>query len=216
MSQHRIRGRFGMLAIAVLAVAFLFPGVAYAAVGGTVTGTVVDGAAGIEGITVVPISMVDGRWFEHWDGLEVVTAADGTYLLTLPIGEYRFRFVDTQGLVTATLGETYYAYEYYPDANWADAGTTLVVEPDGSYSLGDTVLNEGATISGAVFTEAGGDPLANIHAVAHVQFGGGFPGVTESVTTTTGAYTIVGLPPGTYAVRFEDQSYAHASEYFND
>lgn len=217
MSQHRIRGRFGMLAIAVLAVAFLFPGVAHAAVGGTVTGTVVDGAAvGIEGITVVPISTLEGRWVEQWD-LQAVTTAGGSYELTLPTGEFRFRFIDTQGLVTATLGEKYYAYKYYPDANWVDAGTSLAVELDGSYSLGETVLNEGATISGTVTADDGGDTLLGIHAVAHVQFGGGFPGVQEGTTDASGNYTIVGLPPGTYVVRFWDQDNgAYASEFYND
>jgi len=217
MSQHRIRGWFGILAIAALAVAFLYPGVAHAAVGGTVTGTVVDGAdAGIGGITVVPLSMVDGRWVEHWDGLQVVTAADGSYELTLPVGDYRFRFIDTQGLVTATLGERYYAYTYYPNANWVDAGTTQVVELDGSYSLGETVLVEGATISGTVTADAGGAPLSGIHAVAGVQFSGGWPGVLEGITDSNGEYTIVGLPPGTYQVHFDDLNHAYASERYND
>ncbi len=217
MSQHRIRGWFGILAIAALAVAFLFPGVAHAAVGGTVTGTVVDGdAVGIGGITVVPISMVDGRWVEHWDGLQVVTAADGSYELTLPVGDYRFRFIDTQGLVTATLGERYYAYTYYPNANWVDAGTTQVVELDGAYSLGETVLVEGATISGTVTADAGGAPLSGIHAVADVQFGGGRPGVLEGITDSNGEYTIVGLPPGTYQVNFWDQNHLYASERYDN
>lgn len=214
MKRTRVGSWSVTIAIALCAVAFLFPGVAYAF--GTVTGDVVnDAAVGIEGIKVVPLTLVDGQWNELW-GLSATTDPIGGYTLTLPFGEYWIRFIDTDGRVTGTLGEKYYAYEYYPDANWADAGDPVLVEEGLTTDLGSQTLSEGATISGAVFTEAGGVPLANIHAVAHVQFGGGFPGVIEDVTDDTGAYTIVGLPPGEYAVRFEDQSYAYAAEFYND
>jgi len=216
MKRTRIGSWSVTIAIALCAVAFLFPGVAHAAVGGTVTGAVVDGAAApIEGIMAVPVLPEEwGGWREEW-GLAVSTGPGGAFTLTLPIGEYRIRFVDTTGLVTAVPGEKYYGYEYYPDANWADAGTSVFIELDSAIDIGQQILLEGATISGTVTADDGGALLADIHAVADVQFGGGWPGVMEDITDGSGAYTIVGLPPGTYQVNFWDQNHTYASERYN-
>lgn len=215
MSQHRIRGWSGMLAIAALAVAFVFPGAAFAQ--GTVTGTVVDGsAAGIAGIRVVPVLPDEGgSWREDW-GPAVTTGVGGAYTLTLPAGEYRIRFMDPTGLASAIPGEKFYGYEYYPDANWADAGSPVIVTEGGAVDLGEQVLAEGATISGTVTADGGGAPLADIHAVADVQFGGGWPGVVEGMTDGSGEYTIVGLPPGTYQVQFWDAYHLYALERYDD
>lgn len=203
-----------MIAIALCAVAFLFPGVAHAF--GTVTGDVVNDAdTGIEGISVVPLTWVDGSWTEQW-ALAATTDPIGGYSLPLSYGEYRIRFVDTDGRVTTTLGEKYYAYEYYSDANWVEAGFAVVVQEGLVTDLGTQTLLEGATISGTVTADDGGAPLADIHAIADVQFGGGWPGVLEDITDAGGAYSIVGLPPGTYQVHFWDFNQVYASERYND
>ncbi|MHB1475825.1 MAG: hypothetical protein ACYCV4_19805, partial [Dermatophilaceae bacterium] len=121
------------------------------------------------------------------------------------------------GRVTGTLGEKYYAYEYYPDANWADAGDPVIVQDGSITDLPSQTLLEGATINGAVFADDGLDTrLAGIEVIAHVQFGGGWPVPTFDTTDELGAYSIVGLPPGTYAVRFHDPTGTYASEFYND
>jgi hypothetical protein len=115
------------------------------------------------------------------------TGIDGTYTLNLPIGEYRIG-VTANGKAT----------EYYPDMYYIGPEILPI-----TILLGDTVtdidfsLEPGFSISGSV-KDASGNGIGMVFLTTIPENN---PSVTIGISlTTNGAYTISGLPIGTYKV----------------
>ena len=78
-------------------------------------------------------------------------------------------------------------------------------------------LAQAGRITGTVIAASGGAPVADIVASACQLSGGSCPILGSAVTGSDGNYTIGGLPPGTYRVRFAD-SYPvprYIAQYYN-
>jgi hypothetical protein len=184
------------LAAGVLAVAPV-----HAAVAGTVSGTVTaPGGAPLESVQVELLtydSQVDG-----WRQTNTApTDATGAYSFSAPAVPFRIGFLPSDDA---------YAPEYYDNATTVGAARTVTV-PEAGELVANAELAPAATISG-VLTGPDGQP-ANAQVVVlqapsgsstFFPFFPGFEPVTNvSVTTDeTGAYTVPGLPAGSYRIGF--------------
>lgn len=155
---------------------------------GAITGTVVrsDTGAPLEGIAVSAHS----QDFLGPQG-NAVTDAMGNYIVVgLPAGEYIVEF-----------GGAWYADHIFVHEYWGgsyESAGPLVSVTEGATTTGiDASLEVGGTISGVVTDAATGLPLAGV-TVGIDRSSGGLP-----TTAADGRYTLVGLPPGDYRVRFD-------------
>ena len=152
--------------------------------GGTITGLVVDGVGDPIVDAVVSAASFDGTGYSS-----AVTAADGTYTLTALIpGAHR---------VSANAFE--YAPRYYDNAYNLDDADFVLVADQGTTTDIDFVLTAGGTISGVVTDSGNSDPVpfAQIYAERTDECCGYGYGTSNGA----GAYTINGLPPGTYRIQ---------------
>ncbi len=152
------------------------------AAGGKVEGTVTAGspAAGQPDICVQAVGLSNDLQ------VTTTTAADGSYRLqNMPAGGYHVYFAEPSCGIADLLAPQVYASEVTVTAGPAATGVNADLAADGS-------------ISGKV-TGAGGSPLSGV-CVAAIGTAAGSGPVAES--TASGTYTIGGLVPGSYVVRF--------------
>jgi len=167
--------------------------------GGAISGTVTDASTG-DPIAGVCVQLVDAATDEYLDAFGC-TDENGIYTSTgLRPGTYKVYFYP-QGQ---------YAGQWYnnkPDASSADPVTAV----GGQATPGiDAALASGGTVSGTVTDTATGQPIAGICVqVSNASaFGGG-------CSDQTGQYT-AGVPTGTYAVQFFDDSGPYLQQYYNN
>jgi hypothetical protein len=160
---------------------------------GSITGTVTDpGGSPLGGVCVMFVDPTSG----DVEGPEATTASDGTYLISdLTPGVY---YLDFLNACEATFA-TDYAPVIYDNASTLAAATpvTVVEGPVGGI---DAQLVLGGEISGHV-TDSSGQALSGVTVAAFPT--GDMPAIeTTTSTNTSGNYTLLALPTGTYAVEF--------------
>jgi len=165
-------------------------------ISGTVTGP--DGSTPLQGIEAEAY-----RWNasgSYWEWIAwTETDTEGNYSIGgLPAGTYRVRWTDWQN------GD--YASAVYDNALDLDAGTDIVVPAETHISGIDASLAIASKISGTVTGPDGSTPLQGIEAEAYRWNASGsyWEWITWTQTDAEGSYSIGGLSPGTYRVRWID------------
>lgn len=121
-----------------------------------------------------------------------MTDASGAYSLPgLPAGEYKLNF----STIGPLLGEW---YENATDA----ASATAIAVTGGSTTTADAQLAAGASISGVITTEAG-EPVSDATVWISLVTPDGLAPARGAGSAADGTYSITGLEPGQYKVRFE-------------
>jgi hypothetical protein len=159
---------------------------------GTVSGTVTDAGTGapVAGMAITVVT-VQGGFVANG-----VTNAAGVYTITVPIGAlYYVRTGNTNG----------YLVEAFPDVQCLSGNCSSTdlreseqfsITSGGSVTGRDFSVARGGTLTGTV-TNAGGAGVANVVVAAAVRLGTQTFQFSTS-TNATGAYTLAGLPAGTY------------------
>jgi hypothetical protein len=183
------------------------PKTADADVGGSISGTVVADGSGapLSGICAYPFPASGGT-----NVASATTAADGTYLLAgIPAGNYKVRFQDCVGSVD-------YAAEYYDNKLDFGSAATLAVAEGGTIPGVNASLAIAGRISGTVVADGTGTGLAGICVSAPNTTTGS--SLFRVNTAAGGTYTISGLAPGSYKVKFEDCNAPvdYGTEYYNN
>ncbi|MFC6705027.1 beta strand repeat-containing protein [Flexivirga alba] len=168
---------------------------------GAIAGTVTDTSGhGVSGATVYVYDQSGNRLYEA----TTTTGLNGTYAATgLTTGSYTVCF-DASG-ASGGSSVTGYLSQCYKDVSWdgsstLPSGTTSVPVTAGSTKSGvNASLTAGAAISGTVIGSVGGAALSDVG--IHV-FDSTKTEVAYASTGSTGAYTVRGLPTGTYTVCF--------------
>jgi len=184
---------------------------AIASGGGQIAGTVTSElAAPIEGIgvTVFGASEANSGFYGS-----TTTNADGEYILSgLPGGEYKVEFSTLHGSGVDYATQYYNGTESFPQA---EAVTVTAGETTGEVNaeLQPQSLQTPGQITGTVTSAVTKAPLEGAE-VEVVQ------AATESFvarrsTNAQGQYTVPGLAPGEYKVKFSDES-NWVSQYYND
>jgi RHS repeat-associated protein len=161
--------------------------------GGHITG-VVTAAAGKAPIADVEVCAENAS--QNVFGMCASTNSAGAYEITgLASGQYTIAFRPDNG--------SNYLPQYYNNKSTAAEGDLVTATDSTTVSGIDAALAGGGQITGAVTSAATKAPLAAIQVCATAA--AGEPEVEGRCTTTssTGAYTIVGLATGKYAVVFE-------------
>jgi hypothetical protein len=163
-----------------------------AAVGGTVTET--GSGEALEATWAIVLHA------ETWAfAAAEATAADGTWSLGVPVGDYRVMVVDPTGTHAAGFTPGIVSV-----AEGAQAVADLALAPDGPT----------AAITGTVTEDGSGDPVEGAWAVA-VSATTGAP-TAGATTAADGSYAIAGLRAGPVKVVFLDPLMAHLMEWFDD
>jgi uncharacterized protein (DUF2141 family) len=161
--------------------------------GGSISGKVTDAGtqAGISGIYV---RLYDGNGNNMPWNYQATTDADGRYVIGgLTSGAYRVCFDTYQ---TDYIGRCYNIQEY----NSYNAANIPVTSPNDTPDI-SVALTKGGSVSGTV-TAAGGVGIAGAWVELRDPQGYGVPGTSTAYTDASGAYTIRGVPAGTYTVWF--------------
>ena len=136
------------------------------------------------------------------------TGADGHYdIVGLATGIYRAYFSDPAGG---------YVAEYYDNKSDWNLATNFNVTDGGTTPNINASLAGAGKITGKV--TAGGGGVGDIVASAWVNVGGSWQSKGSGASASDGNYTIGGLPPGAYRVRFAD-AYSpprYVTEYFDN
>ena len=173
--------------------------------GATVAGTVTTASGNPIPGTGVDIYTADSTWIGRG-----TTGTNGNYAIEgLPARVFYLR---------TEVGGLNYINEWYDDLAATDTlvptSAAPVTATTGVTTASiDFSLSVGGVISGAV-TDAGGAPLAGISADAFHAGDGTW--IASGVTGPTGAYAIVGLQAGTYAVRTYATPANYADEWYDD
>ena len=171
------------------------------ATGGQVTGKVTDSATG------QPIQYAYAELLNASGGYvsEVSTAADGTFTLTaLPTGTYILYF-SASGHVN----------QYYNNESSLSSADQISVTAGSTTSAINAALVPYGAITGTVTDASTGHALQYVEVEAYDTSG---QAVGSAYTSSSGAYTLSNLPPGTYALYFYDYSSAtgYVAQYYND
>lgn len=170
------------------------------AVGAKISGVVTDSnGAPLEGVVVR--AMESGTIADS----AATTGADGRYTVQrLPGGSYVLSFDPW------LVGSGNYAAEWWDNADDLSSAVYFPLGAGQSISGKNAKLDLGATITGVV-TGPGGTPIPG----ASVWYDKG-GSVAQSVADDSGVYTIKGLHPGSYRLRFEGSDASYRAEYWND
>ncbi|WLD93271.1 carboxypeptidase regulatory-like domain-containing protein [Alkalihalobacillus sp. AL-G] len=125
------------------------------------------------------------------EGVEAVTAADGTYRLGVGVGHYEVK-VQARGFV-----------EQAKEADVEQLGDAVQL----NFTL-DAI--EGVTLSGTVADSVSGDPIEGVKLTLTPEDPEGF--VEETTTDATGNYAFDHLLPGNYELKLEVEGYLPATE----
>lgn len=167
--------------------------------GAIVQGSITDSVTnvGLSGVAVIALRSADLSL-----AAGTITGSGGTYSLDIDPGAYKLEFYSLAGS---------HLMEWYDDLPFTGIGSAFTVNAiGGSPSTVDADLEPSAgTAAGTVTEDGTGDPLTDVWVIA---IG---PGGTVRATTTAanGSYSLTGLGPGEYRLRFVDPSAAHAAEY---
>jgi Carboxypeptidase regulatory-like domain len=130
-------------------------------------------------------------------GAWAVTGQDGSFELTnLPAGQYYVYFNDS--ICTDELNDV--VSQWYPAAATEQAATQVTVTAGAVTALPTVTLASLGGISGTVSTGTGSTGLAGACVIATSSIAGSAR--VYAVSGSSGAYSIVGLQPGTYTVEF--------------
>ncbi len=142
----------------------------------------------------------------------VTTTATGTYTISgLPAGSYAVHFTDGCGNATD------YADQWYNNKPTLNGATLLKLTSTEAKTGVSAKLAIGASISGVVTAASNGADLTGICVMAQNKTNYQYYG--DTAVTTSGAYTITGLPAGSYAVHFIDgcgNATDYADQYYNN
>jgi hypothetical protein len=162
--------------------------------GGTIAGTVLDGAGNpVEGerACVYPVlgNTNGGYCIVH----SAITAADGTYTIHgVPSGEYRVSFSAQNGN---------FLPQFYPGQPTRSTGGAVTVAAPGAVAGIDAALQPGGVISGTLTESGTGQALFGLVVCAN-RVGGNTSFCAQ--TKADGSYSIRSLSGGDYQVRFAD------------
>lgn len=177
---------------------------------GSISGTVTGLATGKPVAEVcVDATSADGAYGEGYLG-GTVTAADGTYTVTgLAADSYDVHFSPCGA------ASRRYFQEYYDGSSYQASATPVSVSAGENTTGIDATLKRGTTISGTVTAAATGRPAEGVCVTAFVPGGGA--GAREATTSFEGTYTIEGLPPGTYNVKFSscERSAGYVAQFYD-
>lgn len=175
--------------------------------GAKVSGTVTEAGTGlpIEGVFVEVLDM---------EGVRVESAftkADGSYETptTLPSGSYLVRFNADGRFASCTFITAYYGGALQQ----ADAEPITVSAPTPVTGI-DASLTRGSLLYGRITDAATGAPLSSGRVEIYNEQGKYV--ATGYVTSIGGWYTDVGLPSGSYRLRFSDGDGGYIDEYYDD
>ncbi len=172
-------------------------------ISGTVTGP--DGSTTLPDITVSAYSWKGSSWVWKNSGS---TGENGAYTIGgLPAGTYRLKFEDGRGD---------YITEVYNGVADLTLGTNIVVAAATTVTNINASLAAAGKISGTVTGPAGITPLAGITVSACTFNGLEWTNNVDVATDESGHYTIGGLLPGTYRLKFEDGRHGYITEVYND
>jgi hypothetical protein len=138
-------------------------------------------------------------------------AATGVYTLTgLPLGKYKVKYFTT--------GVNYIS-TWYKDSLSFSGATVIDLTSATPVSLGEIKLATGAKITGNVLTAlSGGSGIANVFVQAYSN--GVWARTSDAATdAAAGGYTISGLAPGSYTVRFwayQTANPVYATEWYSE
>ncbi|MCC6992133.1 MAG: carboxypeptidase regulatory-like domain-containing protein, partial [Acidobacteria bacterium] len=167
--------------------------------GRTVTGRVTDAAtgAGVQNVVVQLRSMIAGT---NAGVASTVSDATGAFSFqSIGAGTY---YAFANGLSAG------YTSEIHDDilcpgacntATVVNSGTPIVVPPAGAPPVLAFALQAGATISGSVRDNSAA-PLQNVNVFVYARVGQVNTQFGSATTNASGAYSVRGLPPGTYQV----------------
>ena len=166
------------------------------AVGGTITGTVLDGAAGN-----VPLPNVGVSLYQNGTNVPVYaqTGADGNYTLSgLAAGSYDVQFQAQYPSSDAS--------QWWPNAT-SEPGATEVSVSNGSTATGvNATMHAGGTITGVVSGKtANGTVFPAGNATLTVYASDGSVVSDYVMTDGDGGYTVTNLAPGSYKIDFVPQ-----------
>lgn len=170
--------------------------------GATVSATLVDSAgAPLAGVCVL-LEPVADWWFGHEacsDSSGVVRSAGA------PAGDYRVVFASSGFGIPR---------QYYPGTYDADQATIVTLSPPDTAELGTVTILSGGSISGHITLSGGADPS---HSCISTTSTSGSMGFGSACVGSDGAFTLVGLAPGTYTLTVDgpwDQDYLK-TQYVN-
>lgn len=173
---------------------------------GSISGVVTDstGAPAANVMVAVYRSSADGTL--EWANSTSVGPSGGYVVPGLRVGDYKVSF-STGG---SLLGE------WFDDASDASSATVVPVT-GGAATTADAVLTTGASIAGVVTDEAG-QPVQDATVWARRVTENGLGPGAGAATAADGSYSLVGLAPGDYKVRFDtaQASPTVAGEWWDD
>lgn len=174
------------------------PAQATAGTGSSISGRVTEAGTDLplEGVAVIAMRAADYGFVRA-----TTTDASGDYSLALPAGGYKLVFLDGTGR---------HHQEWFDDQPYSGIASAQTATAPG---VVDAALDRTTgTLAGTLTDDPSGAPLPAAWAVAVGPAGvaGG------AVTSASGAYSIAGLPAGTYRATFLDPVGGRAQEFWND
>jgi hypothetical protein len=192
---------------ALLALGMSVPAEAHVAPVATITGKVTaPNGHGLAGISVRPYFFDGSNWTAVDDSATTTTSSGSYNLSSLEPGSYRIGFNENAA--------DSYLVDYTGNVSVLDAAVSLFVGDNAAATV-NARLVLGGTLSGKATYLSGAHTVGanNIEPIARPLLPnglGGFAGVNPNVsyvgreTTTSGAWTVPGLPTGTYVVDLHD------------
>lgn len=142
----------------------------------------------------------------------VTTTATGTYTISsLPAGSYAVHFTNGCG------NAANYADQWYNNKPTLGYATILKLTSTEAKTGVNAKLAVGASVSGVVTAASNGADLSGICVMAQNKTN--YQDYGDTAVTTSGTYTITGLPAGSYAIHFTDgcgNATNYADQYYNN
>jgi 5-hydroxyisourate hydrolase-like protein (transthyretin family) len=167
---------------------------------GTITGTGLNGAAAAP-LPGAYASVYDamGDWYEN-----DTTDKNGRFeILGVPAGSYTIEFSDNDGS---------FVQEWWNDQRDQDTATYFALPARAQLTGFDAELTRSTSISGTVIADDTDLPLSDVWVTAQDNDGSG----RSTSTDEDGNYTLRGLTPGDYTLRFAPGGSDYTTEWWND